>query len=131
LLFVNNKPEISGIYPSSAIHGVYEQKIVLSGTGFKKESKVSLSGGGIVIVKSEMKSETGFVITINVDSRSPLEKRSIEIVNPDGGRCIVKDILSISKADKESVYYGNIDKFKKPASVVKKKIFKNTPFIRR
>ena len=53
--------------------------------------------------------------------------RDFYISNPDGGFFFGTQMFSICKVDKESIYFGDINKFKKPAAVNKQRLFKEHP----
>jgi len=125
---VNLKPELKTIFPATAVQGVFEQELELSGQGFTKETTVKLSGEGIVINNIEFLDSTRLKALVTVGAKAPMEKRDISVLNPDGGSFMLNDTFGISKVDKESIYYGDINKFKKPAMVNKKKLFLEHPY---
>ena len=128
LVKVNLKPEITKVLPASAVQGVFEQNVEIQGSGLTKETKVKISGEGIVINSSEFISPDLIKINITVGAKSPMETRDITVSNPDGASFSMEDKFSINRVDKESIYYGDINKFKKPAMANKKRIFKEHPY---
>ena len=127
LIKINLKPEITKIIPSSSIQGIFEQEIEICGSGFTKDSKIRITGEGIVINTVNYQSSNSIKISITVASKAPMEFRDIIVSNPDGGTFVALKKLGINKVDKESVYYGDSSRFKKPACVDKKKVFKEHP----
>ena len=127
LIKINLKPEITKIIPSSSIQGIFEQEIEICGSGFTKDSKIRITGEGIVINTVNYQSSNSIKISITVASKAPMEFRDIIVSNPDGGTFVALKKLGINKVDKESVYYGDSRRFKKPACVDKKKVFKEHP----
>ncbi|OGF45046.1 MAG: hypothetical protein A2231_00605 [Candidatus Firestonebacteria bacterium RIFOXYA2_FULL_40_8] len=125
---VNLKPELKIISPAGAVQGVFEQEVELKGQGFTRETSVKLSGEGIVISAVEYIDSTKLTALVTVGAKAPMEKRDVYVFNPDGGNFMLNDAFGISKVDKESIYYGDINKFKKPAMVNKKKLFLEHPY---
>ena len=125
---VNLKPEIKSIQPANAVQGVFEQEIEISGQGFTKESNVKLSGEGVVISEVQYVDSNRLKAIVTVGAKAPMEKRDLSVVNPDGGNFLLEDVFGISKVDKEAIYFGDINRFKKPAMVNKKKLFLEHPY---
>ena len=125
---VNLNPELKTILPTTAVQGVFEQEIELFGQGFTKETGVKLSGEGVVISNIEFIDSCRLKALVTVGAKAPMEKRDLYVVNPDGGNFMLNDAFGISKVDKESIYFGDINKFKKPAMVNKKKLFLEHPY---
>jgi hypothetical protein len=124
---VNARPIISKIVPASATQGIFEQEIDVQGEGFTKESTVKISGEGIVVNSTDFVSAKSIKVKVTVAAGAAMESRDFVVANPDGGSYGAREVLGINRVDKESIYYGDLNKFKKPASVRKRRVFRGHP----
>ena len=127
---VNLKPEIKTIVPASAVQGVFAQEIEVRGQGFTRNTIIKISGEGIVLGDKEYVSSTVLKASVTVGAKAPLEKKDVYLANPDGGFVVLPEAFEINRVDKESIYFGDINRFRKPAKVNKKKVYLEHPLYR-
>ena len=124
---INLNPAIKEIMPASAVQGVFAQEIEIRGQGFTKSTAIKISGEGIVVGDVEYAGPGLLKTRVTVGAKATLEKRDVYLSNTDGGSFEMQDCFGINKVDKESIYYGDINSFRKPAKVNKKKIYLEHP----
>ena len=124
---VNLKPEIKTILPGSAVQGVYKQEIEINGQGFAKDTSVKIDGEGIVVDDVECVDNLHLKVLVTVGAKAPMDKRDVFVLNSDGGFFLLANAFGINKVDKDNIYYGDINRFKKPAMVNKKKLYLEHP----
>ena len=92
---VDVAPAASSAAPDTAGQGAVGRVIVITGTGFQSGATASFSGVGITVTSHSTTGSTTLTLTIDVTSGAATGKRSITVVNLDGGQSTCTDCFTI------------------------------------
>ena len=88
-------PAASSAAPADAGQGAVGRQVVITGTGFQSGATASFSGSGITVTSHSTTGSTTLTLTIDVTSGATTGKRSITVVNLDGGTSTCTDCFTI------------------------------------
>lgn len=90
-------PEITGIEPQKGNQGD-KMNVEISGTRFRRGAKVSFSGNGITVLRTDFLDENTIIASVHISPSAEIGKRNILVTNPDSKSFTAEDIFTIEQS---------------------------------
>jgi hypothetical protein len=82
---VNAAPTVTSLSPNALKHGLSNQTVTVTGTGFVSGATVTFSGGGITVNSVTYTSPTTLKLVISLSGSTATGARNVTVMNPDAG----------------------------------------------
>jgi ABC-type transporter Mla MlaB component len=92
---VNARPTITSLNPSSLRHGLSNQAMTITGTGFVNGATVSFSGTGITVNSVSWTNATHVAVVISLSASTATGTRNVTVTNPDAGLFTVSNGFTV------------------------------------
>jgi len=116
ILTIKRPPTCTGIIPRQFSQGIHRTTVQIRGQYFMKKITMRFPGDIITVRATRRRSPQSLTAIISVPLTAPPGPQPFQLANPEGSRCNGK--ITILKLDVDSVYFGNPEKYRKPAAIV-------------
>jgi hypothetical protein len=91
-------PTISSVAHGSAGQGALSRSLTISGSGFAAGAVVQISGSGITVMRTRVKTPTALAVTYSVESSAVAGARDVTVTNPDTGAATCNGCFAVDAA---------------------------------
>ncbi|RLD18729.1 MAG: hypothetical protein DRI36_00690 [Caldiserica bacterium] len=93
-----SSPQITEVNPNSGRQGK-TIPVTITGSNFQDGANVNISGAGVTVTSTTVKSSTEIDITVKISSNAAVGYRDVTVTNPDGGSATMADAFLVQSGN--------------------------------